>query len=162
MKKNYFLLAAITLVVLLSGLTLAACTKTGANGAVVIKQKGSLKIPVKNVTGTVTFFPAEVNDIYIEVMAVKAPDNSIHTAFNTCESCYTSGKGYYIQEGNEVVCQNCGMHFSIDSISAKAAGGCQPIPIFNDDRTISGDFIQIPYKVLLGKTPYFLNWKTAN
>ena len=44
----------------------------------------------------------------MEIVAVKALDGSIRTAFNTCQVCYNSGRGYYQQEGNELVCQNCG------------------------------------------------------
>lgn len=29
----------------------------------------------------------------------------IRTAFNTCQVCYSSGKGYYVQSGNVLVCQ---------------------------------------------------------
>ena len=77
---------------------------------------GDLKIPKSEVTKTAKFYPYKSGDTYMEVLAVKASDGTIRTAFNTCEVCYTSGKGYYKQEGAEWICQNCGNRFSIDQI----------------------------------------------
>ena len=40
---------------------------------------------------------------YIEVLAVKSSDGTIRTAFNTCQVCYASGRGYYIQQGDGLI-----------------------------------------------------------
>jgi len=40
----------------------------------------------------------------MEVLALKAKDRTIRTALNTCQVCYASGKGYYVQEGDVLVC----------------------------------------------------------
>ena len=51
-------------------------------------------IPVSEVTDNVKFYPAEINGIELEALAVRASDGSIRTAFNTCQVCYSSGRGY--------------------------------------------------------------------
>jgi uncharacterized membrane protein len=69
----------------------------------------------------------------MEVLAVKAPDGTIRTAFNTCQVCFGSGRGYYKQEGKTLVCQNCGNRFSLDDVE-KVRGGCNPVPILENEK----------------------------
>jgi hypothetical protein len=42
-----------------------------------------LSIPVRDVSATAKFYPVEIDGVKMEVIAVKAPDGSIRTAFNT-------------------------------------------------------------------------------
>ena len=41
--------------------------------------------------------PPLLTSTWLEVLAVKAPDGTIRTAFNTCQVCYGSGRGLYRQ-----------------------------------------------------------------
>ena len=50
------------------------------------------------------------------VLAFKASDDTIRTALNTCQVCYDSGRGYYVQEGDKLICQNCGNQFEADQV----------------------------------------------
>ena len=95
----------------------------------------------------------------MEVVAVKATDGTIRTAFNTCQVCYKSGKGYYKQEGDELVCQNCGNRFKIDQIE-KQKNGCNPVPILDSDKTDDGTNLVISESYLTKNINYFSNWKT--
>jgi uncharacterized membrane protein len=96
----------------------------------------------------------------MEVLAVKAPDGTIRTAFNTCQICYGSGKGYYKQDGDLLVCQNCGNRFSMDLVEVEA-GGCNPWPIFDKDKTVTEESITIPSNFLKDSEKIFANWKTS-
>jgi len=96
----------------------------------------------------------------MEVIAVKAPDGTIRTAFNTCQVCYSSGRGYYVQEGNELVCQNCGNRFNISKVDI-IKGGCNPVPILASDKQDSGGKITISQNFLTQNVGLFGNWKTA-
>ena len=78
----------------------------------------------------------------MEVLAVKASDGSIRTAFNTCQVCYDSGRGYYKQQGKVVVCQNCGNQFKLDQIE-KIKGGCNSVPIMKENKTDDSENIVI-------------------
>lgn len=122
---------------------------------------GDLVIPVNKITSKATFYPATVDGVKIEVLAVKAPDNSIRTAFNTCQVCYDSGRGYYKQEGDVLVCQNCGNRFKISQVEV-TKGGCNPVPIFDKEIQMGAENITIPIAYLKEAKDIFDNWKTAS
>ncbi|MEA5083484.1 MAG: DUF2318 domain-containing protein [Lachnospiraceae bacterium] len=117
-----------------------------------------LVIPIADITEIATFYPVEVDGVKLEVLAVKAPDGSIRTAFNTCQVCYDSGKGYYKQDGNVLVCQNCGNRFTMDKVEMQS-GGCNPVPIFADNKTVDNEDITISADFLTESKGIFANWK---
>ncbi|NLE23734.1 MAG: DUF2318 domain-containing protein [Clostridiaceae bacterium] len=121
---------------------------------------GDIVITKSEITQTVKFYPIKVGKINMEVMAVKASDGTIRTAFNTCQVCNGSPRAYYKQEGDMVVCQNCGNKFSMDMIEVQR-GGCNPIPIMSDDKTDSGDIITISGEFIKQNKGLFTeNWKS--
>ena len=83
-----------------------------------------VKIPLSNITNTLSFYTYKSNGTAIKFFAVKGTDGNVHVAFDTCEVCGPKG---YTQSGNDVVCNNCGKHFAINSIgTANLSGGCWP------------------------------------
>ena len=112
-----------------------AQTGQGGNG-------DGITIVKKNITETATFIPYQFGDAKMEIIAVMAPDGTIRTALNTCQVCWDSGRGYYEQEGDELVCQNCGNRFKISQIE-KMKNGCNPVPITGKEKTDNGDTITI-------------------
>ena len=94
----------------------------------------------------------------LEVIAVRTPDGVIRTAFNTCQVCYSSGRGYYKQVGKLLVCQNCGNRFSTDQIEV-ASGGCNLVPIFPANKTVDSVNITISNEFLRETKAIFANWK---
>lgn len=115
-------------------------------------------IKKKDITVKAKFYPYVVNGKNMEIFAVKAADGTIRTALNTCQICYSSGRGYYKQEGIVFVCQNCGNRFGLDQIE-KIRGGCNPIPILGNDKTDLGDSIGISKQYLASVAYYFANWR---
>ena len=61
-------------------------------------------IQIDEITPAAKFYPVDVEGTRMEVIAVRASDGSVRTAFNTCQVCYDSGRGYYVQEGSALVC----------------------------------------------------------
>lgn len=122
--------------------------------------KGDLIIDKAEITETVKFYPYQVGDIRMEVLAVKAPDGTIRTAFNTCQVCFGSGRGHYKQEGDTLVCQNCGNRFGLDDIE-KVRGGCNPVPILENEKQEDDARIIIPEALLKQYKVIFENWKDA-
>lgn len=94
----------------------------------------------------------------MEVLAVKASDGAIRTAFDTCQACYDSGCGYYVQEGKELVCQNCKNRFSLEAVEVER-GGCNPVPILDDMKTESADSITISQDLFVANKSYFARWE---
>lgn len=121
---------------------------------------GDLVIPVSSISEKATFYPMTVDGTKLEVIAVKAPDGSIRTAFNTCQVCYASGRGYYKQDGDALVCQNCGNRFAMSDVEI-SKGGCNPVPIFDENKTVDDSNITISGDYLKEATQIFQNWKTA-
>lgn len=122
-------------------------------------ENGDLLIPVKDVSKTATFYKVKVEDTDMEVFAIKASDGSIRTAFNTCQVCYDSGRGYYEQSGDALVCQNCGNQFSANDVEL-VRGGCNPVPITEDYKQVDSDNITISAEFLKEASVIFDNWKT--
>ncbi len=118
----------------------------------------AIKVPKAEVTAQAKFYPCKIDNITMEVIAVKASDGSIRTALNTCQVCFDSGKGYYVQTGEYLVCQNCKNKFHIDQVE-KVKGGCNPVPVLQEDKTDLGDSIAIAKDFLASQKEYFKKWK---
>lgn len=117
-----------------------------------------IEINKADISATAKFYPYEANGIKMEVLALKAKDGTIRTALNTCQVCYASGKGYYVQEGDELVCQNCGNRFASNMVG-KSKGGCNPVPIAETSKVDDGNKIVIDKNYLDKNKAYFSNWK---
>jgi hypothetical protein len=114
----------------------------------------------KNIISTkAQFIPVKVDGTKLEIIAVTAPDGTIRTAFNTCQVCYDSGKGFYKQDGDVLVCQNCGNRFKMSQVEVES-GGCNPVPLWDDWTTETDDTITVPLTLLQEATAIFGNWKT--
>lgn len=115
-------------------------------------------IDKNTVTEIAAFIPYQSGDTYMEVIAIRAGDGTVRTALNTCQVCFDSGRGYYKQEGEVLVCQNCGNRFAVDQVEV-VKGGCNPVPIFEDDKTETADTITISDEVMAGYRTLFGKWK---
>ncbi|MDR1599153.1 MAG: DUF2318 domain-containing protein [Oscillospiraceae bacterium] len=156
MKRILLVLMVISLAVILAG-----CGSGGKDAETgEVKQGGSLLIPVDEVTNTARFYPAAVDGTNMEVMAVKASDGSIRTAFNTCQVCNGSPLAYFVQKGDTVECQNCGNRFPMDRVGI-TAGGCNPVPITGQYRAETSEGVTISYETLSSAKPLFKVWKNT-
>jgi uncharacterized membrane protein len=168
MKKHYNVLVLAALALLVSGLAFA---QTGAQSAAqsgaqsgaqnVVKPAiadRDLVIPVSEITENATFYPVDIEGTRIEVLAVKAPDGTIRTAFNTCQVCYASGRGYYKQQGTVLVCQNCGNRFRMSQVEVRS-GGCNPVPISSANKTVTDTTITISKNLLKEAKVLFSRWR---
>jgi uncharacterized membrane protein len=117
-----------------------------------------LIIQIADITENALFFPVNIDGMKIEVLAVKAPDGTIRTAFNTCQVCYASGRGYFVQTGTLLVCQNCGNRYRMSQVE-RQTGGCNPVPIFPANRTITDSTITISKEYMQKAKVIFASWK---
>jgi uncharacterized membrane protein len=115
-------------------------------------------IQTSDITEIASFYGYDELDTYIEVLAVKASDGTIRTAFNTCQVCYASGRGYYIQQGDYLICQNCGNRFKMDDVEV-TRGGCNPVPILDDMKEVTDTTITIPKDLFSEAEVIFENWR---
>lgn len=133
---------------------------TGAASAAdaVLTPGGDLVIPTKGIGSQAVFFPFTMGGVAMEVFAVRAPDGTIRTALNTCQVCYSSGRGYYTQRGDLLVCNNCGNLFKVSQVEM-VQGGCNPVPITREWKRQVSDSIVISREFLEKAKPLFARWK---
>ena len=161
-KTPWLPLVAVVLVVLVVAVALFSrngTTDPTGGDSLALQPGESLDIPLDELSSTARFYPVEVNGTQMEIIALDA-SGEIRTAFNTCQICYLSGRGYYEQEGSVLVCQNCGSQFTADQVGVQT-GGCNPWPILPEDRTVTGETLSISYDTLDEATQIFADWKAA-
>ncbi|OVE74667.1 hypothetical protein BVX95_01685 [archaeon D22] len=91
-----------------------------------INNNDYFRISLEDVTDEAAFYSQTVDGVEVKFFAVRASDGSIRTAFDACDVCHGAKKGY-TQVGNEMRCNNCGLHFAIDTLGEKNKGsGCWP------------------------------------
>lgn len=162
-RKSWIIPAIIIglVVIFLGGKSLLSgksSTKEGQNNQINLSENGDLVIPLAGISEKASFYPVDIDGTKIEVLAVKAPDGSVRTAFNTCQVCFSSGRGYYIQQGDKLVCQNCGNQFSTSDVEV-SKNGCNPVPITEQDKTVDSQNITISNQFLTQYKVIFENWK---
>ena len=86
----------------------------------------------------------------IEFFVLKSRDGVVRAAFNACDVCYDSKKGY-TQDGDYMVCNNCGRRFPADQINV-VHGGCNPSPL---TRAVEGDSLIIKVEEIVKGEDYF-------
>ena len=148
--KHFVRAGVVTLALLVSSATVFAFSlgkyeKVKSNNSVV-------SIPVaKLADGKARFYKFEDAGKEIAFLVVKAPDGSIRAAFDACDACYKSKKGYE-QQNDKLNCNNCNQKFAINRLGPNATGGCNPgyLP-----HQLNGNTITISVNDLKGGARYF-------
>lgn len=86
----------------------------------------------------------------LRFFVMKSADGVVRAAFDTCDICYRAKKGYH-QEGDDMVCNNCGRHFKSTDINV-LQGGCNPAPL---DRVVQSDNVVLSAAALEAGAWYF-------
>lgn len=87
---------------------------------------GAVTVPLARLSdGKAHFYKYDDGGKEIAFFAVKAADGSIKTAFDACDACFKSKKGYE-QQGEKMNCKNCNQKFAIGRLGPNASGGCNP------------------------------------
>ncbi len=86
----------------------------------------------------------------IRYFILKSSDGIIRAAFDACDVCWPAGKGYY-QEGDHMVCRNCGRKFASVLVN-EVKGGCNPAPL---NRDLENNKLVIKIKDILEGRQYF-------
>lgn len=99
---------------------------------------GVISIPVQNVSdGKAHYYLYKDNDKDIKFFVVKSRDGVIRAAFDACDVCFPAKKGY-AQEGENMICRNCGRKFHTSRVNV-VEGGCNPAPLKREK--VGGDLI---------------------
>jgi uncharacterized membrane protein len=95
---------------------------------VVTALDGVIRLPVADFAdGTARFYTFQSGDKALRFFVLASSDGVVRAAFDACDVFFASGKGYH-QEGDEMVCSNCGTRFPSDQVNV-LSGGCNPAPL---------------------------------
>jgi hypothetical protein len=104
----------------------------------VTAENGEVKVQLSALQGnTASYFVYNANGINLKFLALRAADGTVRVSLDACQACYHAKLGYR-QNGDTLVCNNCGMGFKSTDVG-RITGGCSPIPLKNsqDGKTLT-------------------------
>jgi uncharacterized membrane protein len=114
-------------------------------------QNGVVALPLADVSdGKAHFYSYKTGGKNVQFFVLKSKDGQIRTALNACDVCYREKKGY-TQDGDFMICNNCGMRFHATKIM-EVKGGCNPHPLA---RTLDAKTVTINETDLKAGVGYF-------
>ncbi len=96
-----------------------------------VNERGELVIASTDVTKDARYYSFDASGVDVRFFAVRGSDGDVRVAMDACDVCYDAKRGYR-QDGNDMVCNNCGNEYSTDGIGTEnLRGGCWPsyVPI---------------------------------
>jgi hypothetical protein len=129
----------------------SASSNAGATQSVAQSQDQVVRIPLADLSDKAKFFEFPASDgRTVRFFAVRSADGIYRAALDACDVCYHAKKGYK-QEGDKMICKNCGLSFEVAKVGS-GVGGCHPIGIAN---RVEGNQLVINAKELENRVGYF-------
>jgi high-affinity iron transporter len=108
-----------------------------------IAENNQVRIPLSELTDqSLHFYTADVNGTVIRFLVIHKTNGDYATALDACQIC---GRAGYRQEGQNIICKNCGSSIYAPSIGDR--GGCNPIPVKS---TVAGGQVIVDLSALAG------------
>lgn len=96
--------------------------------AEVRESNGEIRLALNDVgDGKAHYYSYQDGEKAIKFFVIKSRDGVVRAAFDACDVCFPAKKGY-TQEGDVMVCNNCGRKFHSTQIGV-VEGGCNPAPL---------------------------------
>ena len=148
--KTKHIISALIAIAAAVGLAFVFLGESGATR--VSPANGEIRLPLSKISdGKAHFYKVKAdNGGIVTFFALKSSDGVYRAAVDACDVCYQSGKGYY-QEGDNMVCRNCGQKFASTKINV-IRGGCNPAPL---GRRIVGDELVVTMSEINANSWYF-------
>ena len=153
-NSNTVKILALVAVILVA---VGAYVVTGGGGAAVGGDgklravNGEVSVPVSELSEKARFYEYKTEaGKTVRFFAVKSSDGVYRAALDACDVCFHAKKGYG-QEGEDMVCNNCGMHFPSAKIN-EVKGGCNPVGL---ERKVTGDRLNLSARELEAGVSYF-------
>lgn len=110
-----------------------------------------VRIPVKDIDdGNAHYYVYESGGAEIKFFVIKSSDGVVRAAFDACDVCFPAKKGY-TQDGEFMICNNCGRKFHSSQINV-VEGGCNPAPLH---REMVGENLVIKLEDILPGARFF-------
>jgi uncharacterized membrane protein len=148
-KRRFPLLVAIIAGSLVAVVAVALFLRAGGETSSVVASTDKVSYPVAIFDdGKAKFYKLKTSDgISINFFALKSSDGVIRAAFDACDVCWKAGLGYY-QEGDFMVCRNCGQRFASVKVNV-VTGGCNPVALHRE--IVDGQLVIKVKDILEGK-----------
>ncbi|NLZ80696.1 MAG: DUF2318 domain-containing protein [Clostridiales bacterium] len=165
-SKIFFIILGVIALAIVVAIVVPAIMSTGEKNSTPVNEEvlatlnedGDVVIQVEDISDTASFYSYDANGTTVGLLAVKASDGTIRTAFDTCEECSGNQRAFFEQEGTLLQCKNCGNVYDVDKVGTER-GGCSPIPIMADEKTETDSEIIIPADLIEENADMFKNWK---
>ena len=119
--------------------------------ATVEPENGIVTIAVADVSdGQAHYYTYKKNGVEVKFFLLKSSDGVIRAAFDACDVCFREKKGYS-QDGDFMICNNCGQRFHSSRIN-EVKGGCNPSPL---RRTFDVTTVTIKERDIMAGRGYF-------
>ena len=126
-------------------------TSVASNAGPSTADSRDIKIALSDLSNTAKFFDYRTTDNRsMRFFVIKSSDGVYRAALDACDTCYHAKKGYH-QEGDDMICNNCGLHFHSAQIN-EVHGGCNPVGL---PRTVEGNQLIIKANELDSRAGYF-------
>jgi len=157
-RKNRLAVILVLCAVVIGGAGVFLMLNSGGGEAVSVEARVSAETVGDQVSypaslfadGRARHFELKHEDLTIRYFVLKSSDGVIRAAFDACDVCWSSGKGYY-QDGDVMVCRNCGRQFASVLVN-EVQGGCNPAPL---ERSLQGTKVVIRVQDILDGKRYF-------
>ncbi len=148
-------LAGVALVALVAVALVVVMNRGGESAPVaaapVAAGGADVTIPVADLAGgEAKFYSYDAGGVEVKYFVMQSKDGEYRAAFDACDVCYPNKKGY-TQQGDLMVCNNCGLQFESTKIN-EVKGGCNPSPI---ERTLEGETLVLKTSDLQAGVQYF-------
>jgi len=115
------------------------------------EENGDVTVPLGSLQGgAASYFVYNANGKDIKFFVLRATDGTVRVALDACTACNHAKLGYR-QNGEAMVCNNCGMSFKSTDVG-HISGGCSPIPLKNSQ---DGNTLTVKAKDLEEGAKYF-------
>jgi hypothetical protein len=101
-------------------------------------ESGEVRVQLSALQGsTASYFVYKANGRDVKFFVLRASDGTVRIALDACTACNHAKLGYR-QNGETMVCNNCGMSFNSTDVGHISVG-CSPIPLQNsqDGKTLT-------------------------
>jgi uncharacterized membrane protein len=153
-KSSTGILVAVLVVLAAVAIYLVATSggeKSSSDTAAAQENSAEFRIPAASLSdGQAKFFTHNSGGATVRFFVIKSSDGVYRAALDACDVCFHAKKGYE-QEGDEMVCRNCGQRFPSTLIN-EVRGGCNPVGV---NRSVDGDSVVVKKSDLEGFKSYF-------
>jgi uncharacterized membrane protein len=112
---------------------------------------GAVSFPLADLAdGKAHLYSVAAGGTEVRFFGVKTADGKVRTALDACDVCYPERKGYR-QEGDFMVCVNCGRRFHLTMVG-DVRGGCNPSPLASET---TGETVRVKVADIAAGAAYF-------